>query len=214
MLQLLLSLLGRCFAVAVVYTRRADFTDGQFHSWADFTVGQISASGTGEHISASSRFHSRGDFSIWQISQLVGFQHRADFTVGRISASGGFYSRADFSIGQISQLGGFQHRADVTVGQISFWADFISGRFHFGQITLGRISASGGFGVPVTFGVVLRAFWLTLNAQAGCSSAEQAGKAKSPLGAFYDCLVQRPAKTFAIQSALSGARVGTLVVLC
>ena len=66
----------------------------------------------------------------------------------------------------------------------------------------------------MTFGVVLRAFWLTLNAQAGCSSAEQAGKAKSPLGAFYDCLVQRPAKTFAIQSALSGARVGTLVVLC
>ena len=149
------------------------------------------------------------DFSIGRISHS-----------GQISASGGFHSRADFSIGQISQSGGFQHRADFTVVQIQHRAVLQLCRFSIGQIsfradfTLGRISASGGFGVPVTFGVVLRAFWLTLNAQAGCSSAEQAGKAKSPLGAFYDCLVQRPAKTFAIQSALSGARVGTLVVLC
>ena len=155
MLQLLLSLLGRCCAVAVVYTRRADFTDGQisqlggFHSRADFSIGHRRAHFSIEQISQS------GWISIWQISQLVGFQHRADFTVGRISASGGFYSRADFSIGQISQTGRF------TVGLISQLGtgghisasgrfhsreDFSIGRLHSrADFSIGQILQSGGF---------------------------------------------------------------------
>ena len=50
----------------------------RFQHRADFSIGQISASG---------RFHTRADFSIGQISHSGRFQHRADFALGRISAS-------------------------------------------------------------------------------------------------------------------------------